>query len=141
MEIWNPYAKIQLRIHYIENFSGGNGECTVTFKDTQGKRFELYFHSICDFRYAIENAFIVRDYEIKWAAPFYLTNNERVNMWTVENSKYKEYYEYQVRYTDPDIHKIIHFVLFDEVDTGIEILAYNEPVLREISGVPVGKNE
>lgn len=120
MEKWNLYEKIKIKIELIESFSGGNRECAINFTDEQKIKGKLTFDNIFDFRYAIENAFIDRFYKVPKSV---LGKN---SIYIVENSDYKKEFEFQASGTIP-LDNIRHFVIFDAIDTGIEILTDRDP--------------
>lgn len=118
MEKWNKYRKADLQIELIDSFAGGNQELKIFLTDKKKNQWVLYFDCVWDFRYAIENAFICRESELEAISSIY----------RVENSEYMKYFEQQVAGTYP-IDDLKHFLIFDEIDTGLEILTNKEPVL------------
>lgn len=118
VEEWVSYNQINLKIELIDRFEGGNQELRVYFTDTEKKKWVLYFDFIWDFRYSVENGFLNRNYSRQTISSVY----------TVENSKYIEYFEDQVcgTYSTMDFR---HFIILDQIDTGLEILATKDPVL------------
>ena len=65
---------------------------------------------------SIENGFINRDW----------TNGNGIHI--VTDSEYVKYFEGQVCHTIPT-DNVIHYLIMDNVDTGIEILANSKPIL------------
>lgn len=128
MEKWVTYNNIGKQIELIESFEGGNQELKVYFLDNEKKKWLLHFDLVWDFRYAIENAFIDRCYHMEQNQ----TRTEYTSIYTVENSEYIKYFENQVSGTRPT-DELKHFLIFDTVDTGLEILTTKEPVLHEIT--------
>jgi hypothetical protein len=126
MEIWQAYEKEKIQIEHIYRFAGGDRECVIFFSDKTKRKYSLYFDLIVDFRYAIENAFLGR--EANWTEP---KPEKRVSIFVVENSDYLKYFECQTGGTFP-ADGIRHFILFDSIDTGIEVLAEGDPVLTEL---------
>lgn len=122
MEKWNLYENIIIQIKLIESFSGGNRECILRFVDKQNRKGRLTFANIFDFRYAIENAFIDRFSNIPKGI------HGKNSIYIVDDSNYKIDFENQVSGTIP-VETICHFVIFDEVDTGIEILTNQDPMI------------
>jgi predicted cupin superfamily sugar epimerase len=120
-EQWCAYKKLNVDIEFIAHFIGGNQELTVIFEDADKERGELYFEFVWDFRYANENAFIGRNYDRSEISSIYL----------VENSKYIKYFEQQVSSTLP-VEDLKHFLIFDKIDTGLEVLTSAEPILRKV---------
>jgi hypothetical protein len=126
MEKRYAYDKIKIDIELIDRFSGGNQECNIFFSDKKKKKYMLHFEPIFDFRYAIENAFI--DRFANWAKT---ESGPYVSIREVEDSDYLKYFEDQCSGTFPT-DGIRHFTVFDAIDTGIEVLASEDPVLYEI---------
>ena len=120
METWIGYDKLDVDIEWIQQFCGGDGECSLFFVDSSGQKGKLHFPCIYDFRYAIENAFISRYADV--------SREKGTGFNIVEDSEYIKYFEYQVSGTRP-IDDIKHYAIFDAMDTGIEVLATREPVL------------
>jgi len=124
VEKWNLYESIEVEIELIESFSGGNRECTVYFVDKQNRKGKLAFTNVFDFRYAIENAFIDRFSNIPQNI------HGKNSIYIVGESDYKSNFENQVSGTIP-VDNIRHFVIFDVIDTGIEILTNQDPILSK----------
>jgi hypothetical protein len=124
MEKWNLYEKCEIQIELIENFSGGNRECVIYFVDNQNRKGKLTFTNVFDFRYAIENAFIDRFSNIPKGI------HGKNSVYILDQSDYKSYFENQVSGTIP-VEKILHFVIFDKIDTGIEVLTDQDPILSQ----------
>lgn len=122
MEKWNLYERIKIQIELIESFSGGNRECVVNFVDKQNRKGRLTFTNVFDFRYAIENAFIDRFSNIPKSI------HGKNSIYIVDESDYKSDFENQVSGTIP-VENIRHFIIFDVIDTGIEILTDQDPIL------------
>ena len=126
MEKWISYDKIKADIELINSFTGGNRECVINFTGKDNKKYTLSFDDVYDFRYAIENAFIGRTANTPPE-----TSQDISSIYIVEESEYLKNFEYGVDWTIP-IEGIKHFIIFDVVDTGIEILTTKKPVLTEI---------
>jgi hypothetical protein len=125
METWTKYEAIDITIERITQFTGGDHECTIFFEDNQGREGKLFFPSVFDFRYAIEEAFLGREAIAE--------RGELLCFIRVKDSEYIKYFEYQVCGTRPvDKMNIMHFILFDHLDTGIEIIASEDPALAWI---------
>lgn len=122
VEKWSLYTEVKVKIELIESFSGGNRECVINFVDKQNRRGQLFFVNVFDFRYAIENAFIDRLSNIPQSV---LGGN---SIYIVDKSDFKSRFEKQISGTI-SVESIRHVVVFDEVDTGIEILTNQAPVL------------
>ena len=125
MEKWITYQKVKIQIELIDYFVGGNQELKVFFTDKEKNKWMLYFNLVWDFRYAIENAFIDRCYRMRQYKGAW---TEESSIYIVEDSEYISYFENQVSGTRPK-DELKHFLIFDEIDTGLEILTTKEPVL------------
>ena len=75
----------------------------------------LHFDDVWDFRYAIENAFIDRCYNMRRQKVW----TEDNSIYIVKNSEYIKYFENQVSGTR-QIDELKHFLIFDTLDTGLE---------------------
>jgi hypothetical protein len=125
MEKWYAYEKMQVQIEHIYRFSCAGRECAIFFSDKKERKYALRFRFF-DFRYAIENAFLGRP--ANWEA----TDSDRMtHIYAAEDSGYIKYFEEQCGKTFP-VDGIRHLLLFDRIDTGIEILTDSDPVLTEI---------
>ena len=124
MEKWNVYRKVEQQVGLIDFFVGGNEEFRVFFADRNRNQWELYFDQVWDFRYAIENAFIDRCCYLKKEEAWTEINS----IYLVENSEYVKYFEEQASGTR-SIDDLKHFLIFDDMDTGLEILTNKEPIL------------
>ena len=133
MEKWRKYSLGKI-IELIDQFEGGNQELNICFTDDKKKKWVLHFDSVWDFRYAVENAFIDRSYQLE--------KNEACEghscMYIVQDSEYIEYFHNQVSGSIPT-DELKHFVLFDRIDTGIDILTLKEPVLFSRKPVQIRK--
>ena len=124
MEKWITYQKVKIQIELIDYFVGGNQELKVFFTDKEKNKWILYFDLVWDFRYAIENAFIDRCYHMEQNK----TRTVYSSIYIVEDSEYIKYFENQISGSLPT-DELKHFLIFDEIDTGLEILTTKEPVL------------
>ena len=123
MEKWIEY-KIKLQIDVIDSFVGGNQELHVNFQDIKKSKWALHFDEVWDFRYAIENAFIDRCYNMRQQKAWIGDNS----IYVVENSEYIQYFKKQVSGTR-SVEDLQHYIIFDKFDTGLEILTLKEPTL------------
>ena len=124
MEKWLAYRHFDKEIELIDRFEGGNQRLWVYFTDTEKKKWVLFFDFTWDFRYAIEFAFIGRCYNME-------KNRARDgfrSVYLVEDSEYIKYFANQAAGTVPT-DTLKHFLIFDQIDTGLEILTPDEPVL------------
>ena len=127
MEKWITYHNIGEQIELIERFEGGNQELKVYYTDKKKRKWMLHFDFVWDFRYAIENAFINRCYYIKQDK----TRIKYSSIYIVEGSEYIKYFEDQTFGSLPT-DELKHFLIFDAVDSGLEILTTKEPERHEI---------
>ncbi len=124
VEKWITYHNIGQQIELIEHFEGGNQELKVYFIDNEKRKWLLRFDLVWDFRYAIENAFIDRCYTMERNK----TRLEYSSIYMVDNSEYISYFKKQISGSLPT-DELKHFLIFDKIDTGLEILTMKEPVL------------
>lgn len=118
---------ILIDIEIIDRISGGNEEFDIYFTSKDNEKHIISFDSVWDLRYSIENASIDRFYQLRKNLSSGIINN---SIYIIENSKYIEYFETQLsgtRTTD----KINHYVLYDRVDTTLDILTLGEPTLSK----------
>ncbi|MDR0298845.1 MAG: hypothetical protein LBI13_02015 [Streptococcaceae bacterium] len=116
-----------LDIHMIENISGGNQEFEILVILTDGRKVKLCFDPVWDMRYSIENGYIDR------ATKFEREEVKKSSVVEVKNSDYIKYFEGQISGTRPT-KELRDFILFDKVDTVVELLTFEEPKLEEIEG-------
>jgi hypothetical protein len=126
METWYAYKKEKFQIEHIYRFTGGDQECTIFYLDKKKRKYALYFDCIIDFRYTVEDAFCNRSAQEPWTAP-----SEGASVLTVEDSDYLKFFEDQSAGIFPT-DGIRHFIIFDDIDTAIELLAEGDPVLTEL---------
>ena len=124
MEKWISHDKINIRIELIDSFVGGNREVIINFTGKDKNKYTLYFDYVYDFRYAIENAFISR--VSKMSAEILQSNS----IFTAEESDYFKSFEHHVDGTI-SMKDVKHIIVFDAIDTGIEILTNKEPILAK----------
>jgi hypothetical protein len=116
---------IKLDIELIEKITGGNQELEVIFLTKDKKRHKIYFDCVWDIRYSIENGYIDR------FSKFIRDVKEPSSMVLVEDSKYIKYFEQQASGTRP-VDELKDYIMFDAVDTVVEILTLKEPVLEQL---------
>ena len=119
---------IFLDIEIIENITGGNEYFEVFFIATDKEKYKLVFDFVWDLRYSIENASIDRFCQIRKCLPPDLVDN---SIFTIENSKYIKYFEEQTSGTR-HIEGLKHYILYDSVDTTLDVLAAIAPVLVKL---------
>jgi len=125
MEKVISYEKLNLDIEFIEELKGGNRDFVIYFSNTENNKFKLQFKDVLDIRYSVENGFIDRISTI----PVDVLRNNRIFM--VTDSCYLNNFIFQISGTMPT-KNIKHYLLFDRVDTGIELLTTNEPTLTKL---------
>lgn len=116
---------IVINIESIDKIVAGNQLYEVYFTTTDQVCYKIVFDFVWDFRCSIENAYLER------SSKFCHNEKERSSILSVQNSNYVKYFEEQVSGTRP-INEIKSFILFDCVDTIIEVLTIKEPVLVKI---------
>ncbi|MBQ7972912.1 MAG: hypothetical protein IJ291_05620 [Lachnospiraceae bacterium] len=116
---------ITVDIESIDSVSGGNQEYEVHFTTTDNVKYKLVFDCVWEFRCAIENAYIDR------ATQFKHREIQKSSVLLVENSEYIKYFAKQVSGTRP-IDAVKNYIIFDSVDTIIEVLTIKEPILIKI---------
>ncbi|MGI6668348.1 MAG: hypothetical protein ACOX4M_02600 [Acetivibrionales bacterium] len=123
-------CNIVIDIEEIELISGANQEFEVLLMTKDKKKYKIVFN-------------YVLGYEILNRKCFYIDRfcNFRKNMsenlidnsiFIVENSEYVKYFKNQVSGTIP-VDNITHYILFDKVDTIIDVLTAKEPILLSIT--------
>ena len=95
------------------------------FTSTNKIKYKIIFDFVWDFRCTIENAYIDR------SSKFCHKENKKSSILVINNSNYIKYFEEQVSGTLP-ISELKNYILFDAVDTIVELLTLKEPVLMEI---------
>jgi hypothetical protein len=117
---------IRVDIEMIDKVSGGNQEFEVFFTTTDKKKYRLFFERVWDLRYSIENGSIDRFSK-------FIRNEKRASsIVLVEDSDYIKYFEQQVSGTRP-VDELKNYIMFDAIDTGVDILTLREPVLEELT--------
>ena len=118
-------CNIVIDIESIDKVSGGNQFYEIFFVSSQRIKYKLIFDFVWDLRCSIENAYLER------ASKFCHNEKEKSSVLIVKDSDYVKYFEEQVSGTRP-INEIKNYILFDSVDTVIEVLTSKEPVLMKI---------
>jgi hypothetical protein len=125
MEQWLGYKGLEITIERIIAFFGQDRECHLVLEAKKRAMATLYFPSVFDFRYGREETFVARCAKQSTE----IIRNNRI--FTVENSEYFNNFCYSTMFgLLGNTAKVKHYVLLDKVDTGIELLADHEPVLR-----------
>lgn len=115
-----------IEIDSIIKICGGNQRYEVFFVDTNNLKYKLTFDFVWDIRCSIENAYIMR------STKFLHFEEKPSSILLVENSDYLKYFEEQVSGTRP-INALKDYILFDKIDTVIELLTSESPILTQIS--------
>ncbi|MDE7367988.1 MAG: hypothetical protein K2N24_11595 [Lachnospiraceae bacterium] len=115
---------IVVEIESINKISGGNQYYEIIFSSPDKTRYKITFDCVWDIRCSIENAYIER------SSHFLHGEKEKSSILLIENSNYVKYFEKQVSGTRP-IEELKNYILFDSVDTVIELLTIKEPVITQ----------
>ena len=118
-------CNIIIDIESIDKVSGRNQFYEIFFVSSEKIKYKIIFDFVWDFRCSIENAYIDR------ASKFCHNEREKSSVLLVKDSNYVKYFEEQVSGTRP-INDIKNYILFDSIDTVIEVLTLKEPVLMKI---------
>lgn len=118
-------CNIVIDIESIDKVSGGNQFFEVFFVSSDKIKYKIIFDFVWDFRCSIENAYIDR------ASKFCHNEREKSSVLLVKDSNYVKYFEEQVSGTRLT-NDIKNYILFDSIDTVIEVLTLKEPVLMKI---------
>lgn len=116
---------IVIDIERIDKIVAGNQLYEVFFTTTNQIRYKMVFDFVWDFRCSIENAYIDR------FSKFCHKEKKKSSILLIQDSNYIKYFEEQVSGTR-SISKLKNYILFDCVDTIIELLTLKEPVLIKI---------
>jgi len=121
-------CNIVIDIEEIELISGANQVFEILLIAKDKKKYKIVFNYVLDMRYSIENASIDRFCNFRQNLSEDLIDN---SVFMVENSEYIKYFRDQVSGTIPE-DNVKHYILFDKVDTIIDVLTEKEPVLLRI---------
>lgn len=94
------------------------------FSSSNQTRYKLVFDFVWDFSCSIENAYIDR------TSKFIHNETEKISILLIQNSNYIKYFKEQVSGTCP-VSELKNYILFDSVDTIIELLTLQEPILMK----------
>lgn len=121
--------KYTLDIEWILNVCGGDQRFEVCFlSKTDRRKYKLIFDHVVDMRYSIENGYIERFYQFRKNLPEDIKEN---SIYVVENSKYIEFFIEQCSHTRDGI-LLTDYIVCDEIDTVLEFLSSEEPVLIKL---------
>ena len=121
-------CEIVMDIDMIENISGANTFFEVVFSTKDKTKYKFIFERVWDMRYSIENASIDRWSQFRTCLPKGLIHN---NIYLVQDSEYIKYFEHQISGTYPT-NELKHYILHDNVDTTLDVLTLEKPVLVKI---------
>lgn len=116
---------IIIDIEIIDQIVAGDQLYEVFFTTTDQMKYKIVFDFVWDFRCAIENAYIDR------STKFCHNEKDKSSIFLIQDSNYIKYFEEQISGTLP-IGELKNYILFDHVDTIIELLTIREPVLIKI---------
>lgn len=114
-----------LDIELIETIMGGNQEFSIWFTAANAEKFRLDFDHVLDLRYSIESGYIDRFCRFRENLPDNLIPND---IYIVKNSDYVKYFQHQASGTYDDV-LITHYLITDQIDTGVDILTLQPPKL------------
>ena len=118
-------CKIVIDIEHIERITGGDQFFEIFFTTQDKGECKIVFDNVWDMRYSIENGSLDRFSKILRAV------EQKSGVLLIENSEYIRYFERQVSGTRPT-DKLKNYILYDAIDTVIEILSIREPTLFRI---------
>lgn len=102
-------------------------EAKIFADSFDGKKYEIYFPNIYDFRQCVEAAFISRKFESD-------ADKQNFAVRTVENSDWiRSFIRSSCGVYGEKESDFIHYILFDSIDTIIEIIATKPPVISEMA--------
>ena len=113
-------------IEVISKITGGAQTYEIEFGSSDGKAYKLTFSTVWDIRCMIENACLDR------STKFCHHEQSKSSILLIQNSAYLEYFKHQVSGTRPT-DELKDYIIFDKVDTIIEVLTIDDPVLAEIT--------
>jgi len=121
-------CEIIMDIIEIEKITAANKilELDVFTKDEE--RYRFVFDSICCIRYSIENASLTRFLEFRNFLPENIVHN---CVYIVMESDYIGYF---LKHVDDkaQIDGLMHYIIYDNMDTKIDVLTNKRPVLIKI---------
>ena len=122
-------CEIVINIELIELIIGGNERFEILFTTKSDEKYRFIFDFVWDMRYSIENASLNRFYHFRECLNEGFKNN---GVYVVEDSEYIRYFENQVSGTRP-VSDLVHYIICDEIDTVIDVLANKAPILVKLS--------
>ena len=118
-------CNIVIEIESVNQIQGGNQYYEVFFSTPENIKYKIIFNYVWDIRCSIESAFIDR------ASKFLHDEKKKSSILLIQNSDSIKYFEKQVSGTRP-ISELKNYILFDSIDTVIEVITIKEPVLVHI---------
>ena len=118
-------CNIIIDIEHIEMISGGDQYFEIMFSTRDKEKYKLVFDFVWDMRYAIDNGYIDR------FSKFVRAINQNSSVLLIQDSEYIKYFENQVSGTRP-VDELKNYILYDTIDTVLEILSVKEPILVKI---------
>ena len=115
-------CNIIVKIDSIDKLESSDQNCEIYITTIGGAKAKIVFKQVWDCRFAIENAFRDR------ASKIIHHEHEKSSVLLITDSKYIRYFEKEVSGTRP-IRRLKDYILFDNIDTVVEILSNEEPVL------------
>lgn len=112
-------------IERIDSISGANEAYEIFFTAKNRKKFKLAFDFVWDIRCAIENAYIDRFSKFDKSAV------KASSVVLIQDSEYIKYFAEQSSGTRP-INDLKDYLIFDAVNTVIEVLSAEGPALIEL---------
>ena len=95
------------------------------FISKENIKYKIIFDFVWDIRCSIESAYIDR------SSKFCHNERQKSSVLLMKDSDYIKFFEDQVSGTRP-VDEIKNYILFDSIDTVIEVLTLKEPVLMKI---------
>lgn len=117
---------IVLDIESIDNITGANQLYEIMISTKSKEIYKFIFDFVWDIRISIENGYIDR------FSKFIRSVKQASSILLVENSEYIKYFENQISGTLP-VDELKNYILFDVIDTVIEVLTVKEPTLIKIN--------
>ncbi len=118
-------CNLNLEIESIENISGGNQSYEILVLTKGKERYKIIFDFVWDIRCSIEGGYIDRSSKFKH------NEEEKSSILLIENSEKLKDFEKQLSGTRPT-NNVKNFIIFDTIDTIIEILTLNNPILMKL---------
>jgi len=118
-------SDIIIDIEHIEMISGGDQYFEVVFMTKDNTKYKIVFDLVYDVRCSIESGYIDR------FSKFIRAVQQKSSVLVIENSEYVNYFMNQASGTRP-IQDVEDYILFDVIDTVIEVLTIKKPKLVKI---------